>query len=242
MEERNLIFISHANPEDNEFASWLGTRLTAAGYEVWADVLTLLGGEPFWRDIGDAIKEEAATVIVALSHDSYQKDGVLNEVALAVNTGRQLNKQQFVIPIRLDDLPFSDFPEQLIRLNAIDFSPNWADGFSKLLETLKDIQVPQSTSDFGESLASWQKFKLRQSASVSDTPEPIFLTGSKSTLYRLISIFLGSMRHRRPWSVRLMNFKAPQPRICGWPSALLMRIRFKWRLPIFHLNTLIMFH
>ena len=174
MKERRLVFISHANPEDNEFASWLGTRLTAARYEVWTDVLTLTGGEAFWRDIGDAIRQEAAAVVVALSHNSYQKDGVLDEIALAVNTGRQLNKQQFVIPIRLDDLPFSDFPEQLIRLNAIDFSPNWAGGFSTLLETLKDTEVPQSTSDFGEALASWQKFKLRQSASISDTPESVF--------------------------------------------------------------------
>lgn len=174
MKERHLIFISHANPEDNEFASWLGTRLTSAGYEVWTDVLKLLGGEKFWRDIGEAIKEEAAVVIVALSHASYQKDGVLDEIALAVGTGRKLKTPQFVIPIRLDDLPFSDFPEQLIRLNAIDFSPNWADGFSKLLKILKDIQVPQSTSDFGEALAAWQKFKLRQSASTADTPEPVF--------------------------------------------------------------------
>ena len=172
--ERHLVFISHANPEDNEFASWLGTRLTAAGYEAWTDVLNLKGGEPFWRDIGDVIKEEAATVIVVLSHKSYKKDGVLNEIAIAVNTGQQLNKQQFVIPVLLDDLPFSDFPEQLIRLNAIDFSPNWADGFSQLLKALKDTQVPQSTSDFGEALASWQKFKLRQSASVSDTSESVF--------------------------------------------------------------------
>jgi plasmid maintenance system antidote protein VapI len=172
--ERHLVFISHANPEDNEFASWLGTRLTAAGYEAWTDVLNLKGGEPFWRDIGTVIKEEAAVVIVALSHASYQKDGVLDEIALAVNTGRQLNKQQFVIPIRLDDLPFSDFPEQLIRLNAIDFSHNWADGFSQLLQALKDSQIPQSTSDFGEALAAWQKFKLRQSASISDTPDSVF--------------------------------------------------------------------
>ena len=172
--ERHLVFISHANPEDNEFASWLGTRLTAAGYEAWTDVLNLKGGEPFWRDIGTVIKEEAAVVIVALSHASYQKDGVLDEIALAVNTGRQLNKQQFVIPIRLDDLPFSDFPEQLIRLNAIDFSHNWADGFSQLLKALKDSQIPQSTSDFGEALAAWQKFKLRQSASLSDTPDSVF--------------------------------------------------------------------
>ena len=171
MKKRRLVFISHANPEDNEFASWLGTRLTAAGYEVWADILNLTGGETFWRDVGDVIRKEAAVVIVAVSRASYRKDGVLDEIALAVNTGRQLNKQQFVIPIRLDDLPFSDFPERLIRLNAINFSLNWSNGFSTLLEALENIQVPQSTSDFGEALASWQRFKLRQSASISDMPE-----------------------------------------------------------------------
>ena len=101
MNKRHLVFICHANPEDNEFASWLGTRLTAAGYEAWADVLNLLGGETFWRDIGNAIKEEAAVVVVALSHASYQKDGVLDEIALAVNTGRQHGKELFIIPIRL---------------------------------------------------------------------------------------------------------------------------------------------
>ncbi len=58
MKERYLAFISHANPEDNEFALWLGTRLTNAGYKVWVDVLTLLGGETTWRHIGDAIKEK----------------------------------------------------------------------------------------------------------------------------------------------------------------------------------------
>ena len=174
MKERRLVFLSHANPEDNEFASWLGTRLTAAGYEVWTDVLKLLGGETFWRDIGDAIKEEAAVVIVTLSYASYQKDGVLDEIALAVGTGRKLNKDQFVIPISLDTLPFSDFPEQLIRLNAIDFSSNWADGLSTLLKTLKETQIPQSIGNFGEALADWQQFKLRQSASTSDTPESIF--------------------------------------------------------------------
>ena len=174
MKERRLVFISHANPEDNEFASWLGTRLTSAGYEVWTDVLKLIGGEQFWRDIGEAIKEEATVVIVALSRDSYQKDGVLDEIALAISTGRKLNKQDFVIPIRLDDLPYSDVPEQLFRLNVIDFSHNWADGFSKLLKKLQDLQIPQATNDFGEALAAWQKFKLRQSASIADIPEAVF--------------------------------------------------------------------
>ena len=173
MKERRVVFISHANPEDNEFASWLGTRLTAAGYEVWTDVLNLVGGETFWRDIGEVIREEAAVVIVALSRASYRKDGVLDEIALSVSTGRRLNKKQFIMPVRLDDLPFSDFPEQLIRLNAIDFSHNWADGFSTLLQALQDTQVPQSTSNFGEALATWQKFRLRQSAFISETRETV---------------------------------------------------------------------
>ena len=42
---RDAIFISHANPEDNAFPVWLGARLTAAGYEVWANVLQLRGGQ-----------------------------------------------------------------------------------------------------------------------------------------------------------------------------------------------------
>ena len=171
MKERRLIFISHANPDDNEFAVWLGTRLTAAGYDVWADVLNLLGGATTWRNIGDTIKEETAAVVVALSHSSYKKNGVLDEIALSVSTGLKLRKNSFVIPIRLDNLPFSDFPEQLIRLNAIDFFPNWADGFGKLLKTFKDTHVPQSACDLGEALADWLKFKLRQSTSTSNIPE-----------------------------------------------------------------------
>lgn len=173
MIERRVVFISHANPEDNDFASWLGTRLVAAGYEVWADILKLLGGERFWRDIGDTIKNEAATVIVALSRASYEKDGVLDEIALAVNTAREINRVKYIIPIRLDDLPFSEFPEQLIRLTAIDFSSNWADGFGRLLKTLEDTQVPRSTSEFGEALTVWRKYRLRQRCSISKTRESL---------------------------------------------------------------------
>lgn len=173
MTDRQLIFISHANPEDNEFASWLGTRLTAAGYDVWADVFRLVGGEAFWRDIGQAIKEDAAIVIVALSRNSYRKDGVLDEIALAVGTGRKLQKSSFVAPVRLDDLPFSEFPEQLIRLNAIDFAGNWADGLSRVLEVLQKAAVPQRQTELGTALDMWRQFRLRQTAAVTMNAETV---------------------------------------------------------------------
>jgi len=49
--QRQALFISHANPEDNEFTIWLGSHLSGAGYEVWADVLKIRGGED-WATLG----------------------------------------------------------------------------------------------------------------------------------------------------------------------------------------------
>lgn len=138
---RQTVFISHANPEDNEFAAWLGTRLIGAGYRVWSDLVRLVGGEPFWRDIGDAIKDHAAVVVLVLSRSSVTKPGVLDEIALAVATSRKLQNPRFIIPVRLDDLPFDEFPEQVIRLNAINFNGNWVDGLHRLLEALDERAI-----------------------------------------------------------------------------------------------------
>ena len=54
---RRVLFISHANPQDNTFAAWLAAQLAIAGYEVWCDVTKLLGGEAWWSDIDQAIAQ-----------------------------------------------------------------------------------------------------------------------------------------------------------------------------------------
>jgi len=46
---REALFISHASPEDNAFSLWLGAKLTALGYEVFADVLRLRGSDDWER-------------------------------------------------------------------------------------------------------------------------------------------------------------------------------------------------
>jgi TIR domain len=56
MSERQALFISHASPEDNAFTIWLGAKLAAAGYEVWADVLRLTGGDDWQRKLEDALR------------------------------------------------------------------------------------------------------------------------------------------------------------------------------------------
>lgn len=40
---RDVLFVSHANPEDNDFAQWLTLKLVSLGYHAWSDVTKLLG-------------------------------------------------------------------------------------------------------------------------------------------------------------------------------------------------------
>jgi hypothetical protein len=62
---REALFISHANPEDNAFTLWLGAKLTAVGYEVFADVLRLRGGQDWERILEDALRNKAAKFLCA---------------------------------------------------------------------------------------------------------------------------------------------------------------------------------
>lgn len=143
--ERSLVFISHANPEDNEFTAWLASRLACHGYRVWSDVTRLLGGETFWDDIEDAIRLHAAKTVVVLSRVAQAKKGVQDEVHLAISVERDpsLLLKDFVIPIRIDDLPFNQVKANLARKNIIDCRENWAVGLQRLLEVLVRDGVPR---------------------------------------------------------------------------------------------------
>src|SRR3954452_16791452 len=127
MSKRDVIFISHATPDDNEFVRWLGSRLTGCGYKVWADIFDLAGGTPFWISIEDAIRKKALKVVVVVSHASCDpaRSGVRNEISVADTVKKSLKDNGFIIPVRIDDVPFADLPIQIHQLNAIDFSKGW---------------------------------------------------------------------------------------------------------------------
>ena len=120
--ERRLVFISHANPEQNDFALWLGVQLANAGYEVWSDVTKLIGGEVFWDDIEDAIRHHTAKFVLVVSAAALAKEGVKDEINLAVMVERTSKIDKFVVPVRVDDVPFAEFKANIARKNAIDFT------------------------------------------------------------------------------------------------------------------------
>jgi len=80
---KNKIFISHANPEDNDQARWLSLQLMTLGYEVWCDVFNLKGGEKFWKEIENEIRNNTCKFLYVLTKYSNQREGCLNELSIA---------------------------------------------------------------------------------------------------------------------------------------------------------------
>jgi hypothetical protein len=170
---RRVVFLNHANPEDNVFALWLGARLTAAGYSVWSDLLQLTGGERFWKDINEAIRHHTAVFLPILSNASIDpaKEGVHNEIAIATTVRRELKLDHFIVPLRLERVP--DIPPQLIQLTYIDFSANWADGLAQLLERLEKSAVPKEAAPETATMRLWAARHAGLAGSIVDQPETL---------------------------------------------------------------------
>lgn len=168
---RNLIFVSHANPEDNEFSLWLTLQLARQGYRVWCDLTRLLGGEDFWADIEEAIRGEAIKLIYVLSRASNNKLGPLQELHVAQSVARSSDLKDFVIPVRVDNLPFGEVQIQLSRLNAIDFQNGWAQGLGSLVEKLEADGVEKDSRFSPEAVAEWWRSSTGTENRLIDTPE-----------------------------------------------------------------------
>lgn len=163
---RSAIFISHAAPEDNAFALWLGAKLAALGYEVWADVLSLRGGDDWQRKLEGALRHRAAKVLLAANPRAVDKQGVRNEIQIASDVARKIGDQEFIIPLRL--APF-ETPFLIAHAQYIDFERGWAVGLAELLGVLEETyKVPRQGTD--ES-AIWREVQLIHGRTVSATPE-----------------------------------------------------------------------
>jgi len=171
--KRNLVFLSHANPEDNGIAAWLSGKLAIAGYQVWSDITKLVGGELFWDDIEEAIRHHTTKFIAILSRVSQTKSGVLDEIDLAIRVERYEGLDKLVVPIKVDSLPFTEIRANLSRKNIIDFSESWANGLSALLDVFDRDGVPRIVTKGAVALSETLQGGLRARLSVEYTPEMV---------------------------------------------------------------------
>lgn len=157
---RDVIFISHATPEDNPFTIWLASRLQADGYEVWIDKQALLGGEKFWQEIDLTIRNKAAKVLLVYSENiCYQKQpgvlktGVEKEKSLAESVAGMNGFNDFIILLNVDNSAYNLFIGADM-LNQIPFYENWASGYTQLLKKLQKEEIVPTGSPVGD-MSRW---------------------------------------------------------------------------------------
>jgi hypothetical protein len=149
---RMTVFVTHAAPDDNEFALWLSSKLAMAGYGVWVDRRRLRGGADAWDEIDSVLRNQAIKQIVLFTSHTA-KPGVKKELAIGDVMRKKLSDPGFIIPIRADDIAYADAPPEFLRAHIIDGYPNWHDCLKELFETLEEAHVPKSPSPDAESLS-----------------------------------------------------------------------------------------
>ncbi|WP_052494227.1 toll/interleukin-1 receptor domain-containing protein [Nitrosospira sp. NpAV] len=163
---RNVIFISKATPGDDEFILWLAPRLEAAGYTVFADVLSLEPGDRWRKQVTSTLQNEAIKMLLCCRDSSLEKDGVQEEIGIATDLVRELADPRFIIPLRLEKYKkiFG-----IGELQWVNFVGSWANGLHELLETLETQGVPRSTIPVIN--PNWESYRNRLAIKIEDAPE-----------------------------------------------------------------------
>lgn len=142
---RNILFLSHATHEDNYFASWLASKLILLGYQVWLDIDDIKTGDSFNTKIEPIIRNKAGKFL-AITSKTYslkskdQNSGVTKELNCA-DTIRDI--ENFILPLKLDDINYNDFSYHYLGRDSINFSENWQPGLIALVDQLESINFPK---------------------------------------------------------------------------------------------------
>lgn len=172
--ERDILFVSHATPEDNEFAKWITLRLASEGYRVYCEILNLLGGEDPWKNVQEIIREKTVKFLFVASHVSMQeKTGARKELALAEQVARRENFEEFVIPLSIEKLTRDEYCIELQTTYPTAFENGWAKGLNQLLEKLEQQKV-EKFPDFNPGLInSWWRNNFSANQGLQDQPEEL---------------------------------------------------------------------
>jgi hypothetical protein len=164
---RTVVFISKATPSDDEFALWLAPRLEAAGYSVFADIVTLEPGDRWRKLITNTLQTGAIKMLLCCRDSTLQRDNVQEEIGIALDLAKQLLDPKFIIPLRLDNY------KKVLgigELQYIDFVRGWAYGLGKLLDTLKRQKVPSDPAKI-QINPNWEIYRRRSAIPIKDEPE-----------------------------------------------------------------------
>lgn len=165
---RDIVFISKATPEDDEFVMWLAPKLEAAGYRVFADILNLEAGERWRKTLTKTLQTRAIKMILLCTDIGLDKDGVQEEIGIATDVSREIDDPKFILPIRLKRFKrvFG-----IGELQYINFEKSWADGLAELLDTLDAQGVPKLETPVIQ--PQWEQYRRRDEVTIDEEPETL---------------------------------------------------------------------
>jgi hypothetical protein len=164
---RDVLFISKATPGDDEFALWLGPRLEAEGYRVFADILKLEPGTRWRQEITATLQDKSIKMLLCCRDSTLARDNVQEEVGIGLDLAKQLPDPKFIIPLRIE--PYKKVLG-IGEILYIDFTRGWAEGLIKLLATLKRQGIKPDPAHIQINPA-WESFRRRGAIEIKNEPE-----------------------------------------------------------------------
>lgn len=164
---RDVIFVVGATPADDAFTLWLGPKLEARGYRVFANILTMEPGDRWRKVISRILEHRAAKVLVLCSAESLGDDAVQDEIDHARDIADQLGDARFIIPLRLEE------GRKITGLRdavPVDFVRSWGAGLAALEKTLRRQSVPRQSREFSPD-PNWDLFRKRGAIPLVNEPE-----------------------------------------------------------------------
>lgn len=142
-QQRDTIFIGHANPEDDEFTLWIHAKLKNEGYNVECDKTCLTGGEDdYWKVLQDILDNRACKYLLVLSKDTFKKPGVIDEWEHAKGVAKRTGIKDFIIILKIDDVAF-DVRIGVNVKNHFRFDRSWATALKRLVFKLNQDRIPR---------------------------------------------------------------------------------------------------
>ncbi len=123
------VFISYQN-EDGEFVADVIRQIEGAGFSVWSDQERLRTGEG-WREAIDQAIRDAFALVVILSPAGSQSQQINYEVTFALGVGVDV-----IVLLRAA----VKLPERLESMQRLDFAPDVAPPWGKLIRLIQDAQ------------------------------------------------------------------------------------------------------
>jgi hypothetical protein len=170
---RDVIFIGHANPEDNEFALWLQAKLINEGYKAECDLSYLTGGEEdYWKTLQELLENNSAKYLLILSKKTFTKQGVIDEWEQVKIIAKRHQLNDFIYVLKIDDVPF-DVRIGVPTKNHFRFDVSWAKGLKQLFLKLHKDQVVKN-QNVPLSIEAWIKNRFSTSHGVIERKESYY--------------------------------------------------------------------